>query len=142
MKHPLLLSLLASSLLLAGCHTPPATPATSTSAPVSAAAPVTPTASLTGEWNWTCCEGHYHGDLKLQQDGSKLTGRLTDENDANGGAIEGTVNGNQVHLARSWGEDFHQDYTLTLSADGNKLAGELDGTRDESVGAHFEATRK
>ena len=100
------------------------------------------TASLTGDWSWTCCGRSYHGDLKLQQDGSKLTGRLADENDANGGALEGTVNGSQVHFARSWGEDFHQDYTLTLSADGKKLEGEIDGTRDESVSAHFEATRK
>ena len=139
MKHPLLLSLLASSLLMAGCHTP--SPSAS-AVPTPPSAPVASTASLTGEWNWTCCEGHYHGDLKLQQDGGKLTGRLADENDANGGAIEGTVNGSQVQFARSWGEDFHQDYTLTLSADGNKLEGDLDGTRDESVGAHFEATRK
>ena len=132
----------ASSLLLAGCHTPPTTSATPTSAPAQATAPVASAVSLTGDWSWTCCEGHYHGDLKLQQDGSKLTGRLADENDANGGTVEGTVTGNQVHFARSWGEDFHQDYTLTLSADGQKLAGELDGTRDESVGAHFKATRK
>ena len=158
MKLPLLLSALASSLLLAGCHTPnttatatatppppdmpaPDMPAPNMPAPVMPAPPMA-IVNLGGEWSWTCCDGHYHGDLKLQQDGNKLTGRLFDDGDTNGGAVEGTVTGNQVHLARSWGEDFHQDYTLTLSADGNKLAGELDGTRDESVGAHFEATRK
>ena len=137
MKIPRLFPLLASALLLAGCQTPNK-PTTATTTP----APVPLTANLAGDWSWVCCDGHYHGALKLQQAANKITGRLFDENDTTGGVIEGTVNGNTVQLIRTWGDDFRQDYALTLSADSSKLAGEIDGTRDESFGSHFEATRK
>ncbi len=81
--------------------------------------------------------------MQLQQDpAGKLTGRLYDQGDTVGGAIEGKISGSAVQFSRSWGEDFQQEYKLEASADGNKLTGELEGYRDESVGSHFEATRK
>jgi hypothetical protein len=51
------------------------------------------------------------------------------------------VSGSLVKFTRSWGDNFQQDYTLVLGADG-KLTGDLDGTRDEAAGTHFEGTRK
>ena len=131
---------LALSSLLTGCQTPCCTPTATTAAP--APKPATAMANVTGEWTWACCDGKYHGELTLQQDGGKISGRLFDEGDTTGGAVDGSITGNTVKLVRTWGEDFRQDYTLTLSADGQKIAGELDGTRDEATGTHFEATRK
>ena len=80
--------------------------------------------------------------MTLQQDGAKLTGRLFDQNDTTGGAVEGTVSGTTVTFARTWGDDSRQDYTLTVSDDGKKLAGKFDGTQDTRYGNQFEATRK
>lgn len=138
MKIPILFSLVASALLLSGCQTQNKTATASAPAPIPASA----AANIAGDWNWTCCGGSYHGELKLQQVADKITGRLFDAGDTTGGAIEGTITGNHVELNRTWGDSFSQDYKLTLSADGKKLAGELDGTRDESVDSHFEATRQ
>lgn len=80
--------------------------------------------------------------MQLRQENGKITGRLFDENDTVGGTVEGDIRGNKILFARTWGDDFRQDYTLTLSADGKKLEGEIEGYRDESVGNHFEATRE
>ncbi|TAL01965.1 MAG: hypothetical protein EPO07_07850 [Verrucomicrobia bacterium] len=116
---------------------------TSPAPPPTSPASVPPTANVAGEWHWVCCEGRYQGELKLEQDAAnKLTGRLYDENDTTGGAVEGSISGSKVQFNRTWAEDSRQEYALTLSGDGKKLEGELEGTRDESVGSHFEATRK
>lgn len=145
MKTLMLLLTFTSAVLLAGCQSqstkepsPIITVAPNTSAPVAVATAV----NLTGDWGWVCCDGSYHGELKLQQDANKLTGRMYDENDTVGGAIEGTVTNGKVQFTRLFGEDLRQDYTLTVTDDGKKLTGNFDGTRDESVGAHFDATRK
>jgi len=151
MKILMLLLTFTSAVLLAGCQSqstkepsPTITfvPNPPASVPAPAPAPAAATVNLTGDWTWICCDGHYHGDLKLQQDGAKLTGRMYDENDSVGGAIEGTVGGGKVQFARTFGDDLRQDYTLTVTDDGKKLAGDFDGTRDESTGVHFDAARK
>lgn len=151
MKKLILLPTLASAILLAGCHTPPPVTTATSPAPTATAVPTPPPApaanaaaavNLTGDWNWTCCDAHYHGTFTLQQDGSNVTGKLYDEGDTTGGAIAGTIAGNTFKFTRTWGDDSHQDYTLTISGDGNKVEGELDGTRDENVSSHFIGTRK
>lgn len=140
MKNPGLFSLAASALLLTGCQTQNKTAIAS--APVPVSTPVPSTANLAGDWHWVCCGGSYHGELKLQQSADKITGRLFDADDTTGGAVEGSISGSMVQFTRTWGDNFSQDYKLTLSADGSKLAGDIEGTRDEAVSAHFEATRK
>lgn len=143
MKTFLLLPMLASAFLIVGCHTCcQSATKTATSPAPAVAAPAPSIANLTGDWSWTCCEGKYHGALKLQQDGTKLTGRMYDENDTTGGTVEGTVIDNTVRFARTYGDDLRQDYILTLTDNGKKLAGDFDGARDEAVGVHFEATTR
>jgi hypothetical protein len=163
---PNYLTALAAATLLIGCS--PTTPETKPAAPAPAPAPaavaapvvapvvvapaapvapvapvvaVAPAVNVTGNWEWTCCDGHYAGALELTQAADKLTGRLHDGGDTEGHEVTGTIVGNVVKLTRTW-TDYEQQYELTLSADGKKLAGELSGTRDENVGTHFEATRK
>ncbi|MDR3456675.1 MAG: hypothetical protein P4N60_04470 [Verrucomicrobiae bacterium] len=140
LKKPILSALFASALLLTGCHTPSST--ATAAAPAPTPAPAAATANIAGQWAWTCCEGNYLGEMTLQQNADKITGRIFDNNDTTGGAVEGSVSGSTVSLTRTWGDDFRQDYTLTVSDDGKKLAGKFDGTQDTRYGAHFEATRK
>jgi len=149
MKTLFVLFTLTSAVLLAGCQSqstkepsPTITFVPNTPASATAPAPATAAVNLSGDWTWICCDGHYHGELKLQQDGNKLTGRMYDENDTAGGAVEGTVAGGKVQFTRIFGDDLRQDYTLTVTDDGKKLAGDFDGTRDESVSVHFDAARK
>ena len=119
---------MALSFLLTGCRTPATT----------AAAPV----NLAGQWTWTCCEGNFKGEMTLQQDGGKITGRIFDANDTTGGAVAGGISDNTVTFTRTWGDGLRQDFTLAVSADGKKLAGKFDGTQDTRYGNLFEATRK
>jgi hypothetical protein len=87
---------------------------------------------LTGTWNEVCCSGKYRQSLELVQTQSQITGSW-----ANGASITGSRSGNAVQLSDSAGFKF----ALTLSADGKKIAGTLDGPRDTSVGNDIELTR-
>jgi hypothetical protein len=151
MKALLFTIALVATASLTGCvGSCPSCSKSTAEAPTPAAAPsAAPTAApakvsinLSGDWDWTCCDGKYHGTMTLKQDGNTLTGRLFDENDTVGGALIGSVDGTVVKFNRKWAEDSSQDYTLTASADGKKLEGDFDGTKDDSVGAHFSTTKK
>jgi hypothetical protein len=125
-------AIIASAFVVAGCSSPSAGRSTA----ATSAAPV----NVAGQWHWVCCDGKYSGGFTLEQDGDKLTGRLYDNGDTTGGALAGNVSGSTVKFTRTWGDNFQQDYTLVLAADG-KLSGDLDGTRDADAGTHFEGTR-
>lgn len=100
----------------------------------------TPPSDLTGEWEIVCCDGHYTGKVRLQQNGAELTGTFYNQNNGSSGEVVGKVNGSSVTFKRTWSTG-SQQYTLTLTNGGRTLTGSLSGSRDTSVGTDVTMTR-
>jgi len=79
---------------------------------------------LSGTWSFTHFDDRFQGSITLSQSGSTLQGRWhtssgKSEPDT---SVTGSVDGAAVTLCRSLGPN-QQSYSLTLSADGNRLDG-------------------
>ena len=105
----------------------------------------TTNASVAGTWSWRCCEGAYWGDLKLYQNGNRITGTLyCPVNNSNGNIIDGTIEGDRAEFTIEYTGNFagkKQFYVLILSPDGQRLEGTFKGFQDISVGVEFTANR-
>ena len=95
---------------------------------------------LTGTWTIVCCNDVYHGFVMLTQVGTAFTGTYTDTTVGTGGAIVGAIHGSQVEFTRTT-DSINQDYSLTVSDDGNAMTGTLSGSHDLSVGVDVEMSR-
>ncbi len=83
---------------------------------------------LSGNWNFTHFDDRFQGWITLSQSGSTLQGtwHTSSGKSEPDTRVTGTVDGAAVTLCRSLGEN-QQNYTLTLSTDGNRLDGFGDG---------------
>jgi hypothetical protein len=91
---------------------------------VSASAGAQVTHDLSGTWSFTHFDDRFQGSIVLQQSGTKLQGTWhtsTGKSEPDT-PVTGTVDGATVTLTRSLDSN-QQNYTLTLSADGNGLDG-------------------
>ncbi len=79
---------------------------------------------LTGTWNFTTFDDRFQGSITLRQSGSTLQGtwHTSSGKSEPDTPVTGSVDGAAVTLLRSLGSN-QQNYTLTLSADGNSLDG-------------------
>ena len=79
---------------------------------------------LTGTWSFTHLDDRFQGEITLRQSGSTLQGtwHTSSGKSEPDTPVTGRVDGATVTLQRSLGPN-QQSYTLTLSADGNRLDG-------------------
>ena len=89
-----------------------------------APAPANGPGDLSGTWSFTHFDDRFQGWITLSQSGSTLQGtRHTSSGKSEPDtSVTGSVDGATVTLCRSLGGN-QQNYTLTLSADGNQLDG-------------------
>jgi len=87
-------------------------------------APAGEAKDLTGTWSFTHFDDRFQGEIALRQTGSALEGTWhtsSGKSEADS-VVTGSVNGGAVTLKRVMGPN-QQTYTLSLSADGNRLDG-------------------
>ena len=79
---------------------------------------------LSGTWSFTHFDDRFQGSITLSQSGSKLQGtwHTSSGKSEPDTSVTGSVDGATVTLCRSLGDN-QQNYTLTPSADGNRLDG-------------------
>ena len=79
---------------------------------------------LSGTWSFTHFDDRFQGWITLSQSGSTLQGtwHTSSGKSEPDTPVTGSVDGTAVTLSRSLGDN-QQNYTLTLSADGNRLDG-------------------
>jgi hypothetical protein len=79
---------------------------------------------LSGTWNFTHFDDRFQGSITLRQSGSTLQGtwHTSSGKSEPDTPVTGSVDGAAVTLVRSLGSN-QQNYTLTLSPDGNSLDG-------------------
>jgi len=79
---------------------------------------------LSGSWSFTHFDDRFQGWIDLRQSGSALQGtwHTSSGKSEPDTSVTGSVDGTAVTLKRSLGSN-EQSYTLTLSADGNRLDG-------------------
>ena len=105
--------------------------------------PKPPTVDASGTWKleikYAAGASSAH-ELKLTQDGAKLTG--THKGEFVSRSATGTVSGAEVTVRTHYGEDHGDalDFTFTGKLDGNRISGDLD--MGEYLGATWSATRK
>ena len=79
---------------------------------------------LSGTWSFTHFDDRFQGSITLSQSGSTLQGtwHTSSGKSEPNTSVTGSVDGAAVTLHRSLGDN-QQSYSLTLSADGNRLDG-------------------
>ena len=79
---------------------------------------------LSGTWSFTHFDDRFQGSITLSQSGSTLQGtwHTSSGKSEPDTSVTGSVDGAAVTLHRSLGDN-QQNYTLTLSADGNRMDG-------------------
>jgi hypothetical protein len=84
---------------------------------------------LSGTWSFTHFDDRFQGSITLRQSGSTLEGtwHTSSGKSEPDTSVTGSVDGAAVTLSRSLGPN-QQSYTLTLSADGNRLDGFGEGS--------------
>jgi hypothetical protein len=89
-----------------------------------ACAPAKEPKDLSGSWSFTHFDDRFQGWISLCQSGSTLQGtwHTSSGKSEPDTVVTGSVDGTAVTLRRSLGPN-QQSYTLTLSADGNRLEG-------------------
>ena len=89
-----------------------------------APAPAKGPRDLSGTWSFTHFDDRFQGSITLSQSGSTLQGtwHTSSGKSEPNTSVTGSVDGAAVTLHRSLGDN-QQNYTLTLSADGNRLDG-------------------
>ena len=89
-----------------------------------APAPAKGPRDLSGTWSFTHFDDRFQGWITLGQSGSTLQGtwHTSSGKSEPDTSVTGSVDGATVTLRRSLGDN-QQNYTLTLSADGNRLDG-------------------
>ena len=89
-----------------------------------APAPAKGPRDLSGTWSFTHFDDRFQGSITLSQSGSTLQGtwHTSSGKSEPNTSVTGSVDGAAVTLHRSLGDN-QQSYSLTLSADGNRLDG-------------------